>query len=285
MVKRCLLVGGDNRQRIMANLLAEQGITVYCYGMDSCVNLSGQALRTDRIPPTDLVIFPIPLTRDGKTVNARYATRELPLDSILRELHSDATVCGGLMPAAITAELERRGIRYYDYGKSEEFARRNALPSAEGAIEIALRNTPFVLEDARVCVVGYGRIGKVLTKKLKALGCRVTATARKAADLAAIQAAGVMAIPTADLKEQPPFDILFNTVPAPVIDRDVLDAQNPNLLIIDLASPPGGVDFSYAEEKKIRTIHALSLPARCAPVTAARIILDLIHHFTTETEG
>jgi len=77
-------------------------------------------------------------------------------------------------------------------------------------------------------------------------------------------------------------DIVFNTVPAMVLDRDLLFKLNKEALIIDLASKPGGVDFLAAEELGIKTIHALGLPGKTAPVSAARIIKDTIYNILEE---
>lgn len=283
-MKHCLLIGGDNRQRLIADQLLKQGMQVFCYGMDGCVTLPKQAVITDKIVPAELVIFPIPMTRDGKNLFTQYASSPIPLDAILAELQADTIVCGGLIPDFVQRECKRRGIACFDYGKDEQFQLLNAVPSAEGAVEIALRNTPYILENAKTCVVGYGRIGKCLVKKLLGLQCRVTATARKETDLQAIQKAGATAVPTSQLAEHKAFDIIFNTVPAPVIDTSVLERQTTDTLIIDLASKPGGVDFDYAAKQGIHCIHALSLPAKCAPITAAESIITVIFNFLAETD-
>ena len=51
-------------------------------------------------------------------------------------------------------------------------------------------------------------------------------------------------------------------------------------LIIDLASLPGGTDFAAAQRLGCKAIHALSLPAACAPDTAgeavARTVLTIL---------
>jgi dipicolinate synthase subunit A len=53
-------------------------------------------------------------------------------------------------------------------------------------------------------------------------------------------------------------------------------------LVIDLASKPGGVDFEYAQYKGIKTIHALSLPGKVAPVTTAMYMETVIYNIIKE---
>ena len=70
----------------------------------------------------------------------------------------------------------------------------------------------------------------------------------------------------------PAFDTVVNTVPAPVLSEAVLARLRPQSLIVDLASSPGGTDFDAARRLGHRAIHALSLPAACAPETAGEAV-------------
>ena len=159
----------------------------------------------------------------------------------------------------------------------------NAVPTAEGAIECAMANTPFTLNESRCMVIGYGRIGKLLSQKLRALGANVTATARRHSDIAWIKSHGFDACRTQELAEKiGECDIIFNTVPHCVLDFKALSVTKPNVLIIDLASRPGGVDFETAKELERRVIWALSLPGKVAPYTAGRIIKDTIMNIIEE---
>ena len=64
--------------------------------------------------------------------------------------------------------------------------------------------------------------------------------------------------------------------------RDVLKRIKKDTLIIDLASRPGGVDFSAAKELGLRVIWALSLPGKIAPVTSGAIIKDTVMNIIKE---
>ena len=67
-------------------------------------------------------------------------------------------------------------------------------------------------------------------------------------------------------------DLIINTAPSRVITKEVLSCLKKDVLIIDLASRPGGVDMDEASLLGIRVIWALGLPGKCAPVSAGRII-------------
>ena len=78
------------------------------------------------------------------------------------------------------------------------------------------------------------------------------------------------------------YDLVINTVPAPVLGREGVAALKKGAAVIDLASRPGGVDLAAAEELGVRAVHALSLPGKTAPVTAGKYIMDTVYHIMEE---
>lgn len=161
----------------------------------------------------------------------------------------------------------------------------NAVPTAEGAIEIAISETPVTVHGSRCLVLGYGRVGKTLSHSLLSLGAKAYVVARKYADLAQIENYGCHPLTMNDAKSRiAGFDIIFNTIPALVLDSDTLARTRKDTLIIDLASKPGGVDFEAAKQLGLNVIWALSLPGRVAPVTAGHIIKDTIINMLAESE-
>ena len=162
----------------------------------------------------------------------------------------------------------------------------NAVPTAEGAIEIAIAETPFTIHGSKSLVLGYGKIGKILSKDLYALGAQTYVEARKYADLAMIEGHGYEPLPLDNLKDHiHEFDIIFNTIPSLILDDEILAKVKKDALIIDLASKPGGVDFDAARELGVNTIWALSLPGKVAPISAGQIICDTIYNILSELEG
>lgn len=163
----------------------------------------------------------------------------------------------------------------YNYLENECFKTLNAIPSAEGAIMLAMQNSQKTLWQSHTAVVGYGCIGTVLCSRLSAFDAHVTLYARSETALAKARRDGVQA-KHISLLATAKCDILFNTVPAPVIDKTVLLSFSRSPFIIDLASRPGGVDFAAADELGIKYVHALSLPAKYAPLTAGEILKDTV---------
>lgn len=158
-----------------------------------------------------------------------------------------------------------------------------AVPTAEGAIQIAMEQTDVTLHGLPVLVIGYGRIGSVLANKLSALGVQVTVSARSCRDIARIEAAGMAAVDTRRLTEiLDGFPLVFNTVPAAVLGAAELAKLPAESLVIDLASQPGGIDLAATPPAGVRVIHALSLPGKAAPVTASIAVRDTIYAILNE---
>ena len=159
----------------------------------------------------------------------------------------------------------------------------NTIPTSEGAIQIAMEELSTTIYGLKVLITGFGRITKVMVKALNGLGAKVTITARKYSDLAWAEIYGCRAIHICELDScLSDFDIVYNTVPAVILDDKRLSALKDNCLVIDLASKPGGVDFDTARRLGIKTIWALSLPGKVAPITSGEIIAGTICNILSE---
>lgn len=225
------------------------------------------------IEPSDIIIFPIPY----KDATGKLKGTELFLSDIAPKLNSTNSVILGKADGAFTDIAARIGFKYIDINEDKRFKVLNAIPTAEAAIAIAMENTAYTLYGQRVLVCGYGCIGKCLVKLLNGFGCTVTVAARKQADLYEAAYLGCRTVRTESIAElASEQDIIFNTCPAPVLDRQVLERVTPQCIIIDLASRPGGCDFEFAKEKGINAKLYLSLPDIYAPQSAGENMYKII---------
>ena len=220
----------------------------------------------------DAFILPLPVTKDGITLNTPLSDKNISLDSFFQLAENKPVFCGMPLP------FNRDNI--YDYSAREEFAAANAVPTSEGAIETAMLEYDGTINNSKCLVTGYGRIGRVLSDMLDGLGADVTVSARNLKDLEFIKAKGFHAIHTSDIKGN--FDIIFNTVPYRIFNAHILAKTAQNSLVIDLASMPGGVDFGAAERLHIKAVHALSLPGKVAPKASGIIIKNAVYNIIRE---
>ena len=274
---RVSVIGGDLRQLTLAELLTKDGydVKVIGFGENSMSSKYKTAKDINEASESDIIILPMPVTLDYKNVNTPFDQNPINLEHLSDIVKKDAIILGG----RVTKEIFElfKDNKCIDYYTREELMIKNAVPTAEGAIEIALTETPITLSESKCLVIGYGRIGKVLSKLLKSLGAEVTVSARKYSDLAWIDINGYNSVHNDNLKSVAnKFDVIFNTAPALILDEEILKTITSDCVVIDLASKPGGVDFEKARDLGLKVIWALSLPGKCAPLSSGKIIKETI---------
>ena len=205
------------------------------------------------------------------------------LIEIMKELAPGSVLVGAQSSDALKEQASLCGVQYLNLMEDEAFAVQNAIPTAEGALSIILSNTECVLRGMDIAIVGFGRIGRVLSQMLYLLGANVHVIARNPIDRA-----WATGFSTCDLKAMPEelkiCKVLVNTVPAQIIGKNALQALPEKSLLIELASTPYGFDGDTARELGHMVILAQALPAKVAPDSAsdymAEAVLRLIAQHT-----
>lgn len=175
------------------------------------------------------------------------------------------------------------GFRLIEYGKIPSFVEENGAITAEGALQIAMRHRLRTLRGSDVLVIGYGGIGKPLSAMLKSLGADVSVAVRREEQLWILKGEGYRPILSKDLLQfAGEYDVIFNTAPQLLLTRPVLEQMSPGVLIVDLASRPGGVDWKTAREMELKAVHALALPGQLTPVSGAIAIQHAIYQICEE---
>ena len=147
----------------------------------------------------------------------------------------------------------------------------------------AIEKTQGTLYGSRCLVVGYGRIGKVLSHRLHHLGADVTVSARKRSDLAWGEVYGYRTVHTEKIVDRiGDYDLIFNTVPSMVLDAACLKEVKQSCILIELASPPGGIDREAVKEYNLHLLEERGLPGIIAPEASAKVIRDAIYHILEE---
>ncbi len=265
MFRRISVIGGDLRQLTLARMLISDGYDVLIYGFTKDIKADGipQTTNLAEALDCDIVILPVPVSFDNKNINTPFSDSELPIDDLIKKINPLSVIFGGRISEHISRQLTARGVKHSDYMTRDELAIRNAVPTAEGAIQIAISETPITLHGSKCLVLGYGKVGKILSHCLNGLGAGTYVGARKYADLALIESHDCVPLTVNEAKARiGEFDVIFNTVPALILTADILKKVRQDTLIIDLASKPGGVDFESAGELGLRVIWALSLPGK-----------------------
>jgi dipicolinate synthase subunit A len=245
--KNFLILGDDARQAHLARILEGDGLPV-----------------TRCLRDADYIILP-PVARDS-----------ISLDEVADIKYAAVIFCG-IIPTWMREQFVGRGAKIVNYLECETFAIANVIPTVEGALAVAVTETERTIFAANAAVLGYGRIGRILSERLETFGANVKVFSAPEEEIMWARTSSHNALPLGRLgKHFPEFDIIFNTIPDRVIDEDLLCKAKKNVLVIDLASAPGGVNFKEASRLGVRVIHALSLPCKFSPYTAAEILKNAV---------
>lgn len=267
MAKTIGILGGDRRMSLLSHYLKEDGYTVRTWALPGGVEPSALCDAAG----AEVIILPVPMARDG-TLNGT----DLALPELWKLLHPTQRIFAGAVRAEDKEAAQGRGLTITDFFSREELSVRNAVPTAEGAIETAMQHLSVTLHGTPCLVIGFGRIGKLLAHDLKALGAKVTVSARKLSDLAWIDAFGYAGEHTNRLfGKLGDFRVIFNTVPQQVVGEALLQELMPDCLLIELASI-SGFDLAAVEKLRLNYIKAAGLPGKVAPETAARAMKETL---------
>ncbi len=275
------VLGGDERSVHVVTRLLRDGHEVRTYQMERAQSVQGTACPTAEaaLSGAGCVVLPVPLSTMPGMLNAPYGSHEMPLAELWPMIPAGVPVFSGAVKPGERAQAEEHGVVLTDLLTMEELAVKNAALTAEGALSVLIQETDHCLMGESILIIGAGRIGKLLGLRLRALGAKVTVSARKDSDLAWCRA---LCLGVADTREMelilPRFSCVVNTVPSPVLSGDRLERLPQGTIILELASKPGGVDLAAAEKCGVRVVNAGGLPGKTAPKSAAEAIVDTIYH-------
>lgn len=278
-ILKFMIIGGDCRFSYMKKSLEKKGF-------DAKRIYPGE-YKADDFSDVDVFILPVPVSRDNVNINTPLAGEAFYFGDFLRLLPEGCMVAGGLWNDYMVEKLTQKNIKVFDYYKDDALALKNAVPTAEGVIEILINSLPVTLDGLKCVVTGYGKCGSVLSRKLKALGAKVTVAARSGKDLCAAAEDGMKICPLSELGKEPVDAVaVINTVPARIIDADIIRNLDKDCILVEIASAPFGIDFDAAAKYGITAVKAGSLPGKTAPQTAGEIICDtVLSYYGSDFDG
>ncbi|MGE5423591.1 MAG: dipicolinate synthase subunit DpsA, partial [Ignavibacteriales bacterium] len=202
----------------------------------------------------------------------------------LRGMAASGLIIIGTARPFLTEWSANLGLNLMQIGDMDEVAILNSIPTAEGAVQIAMEEMDSTIHGCNAVVLGCGRVGTTLARLLKNLGAYVTVVSRERAELARAYEIGCQRVELQNIAEVViGADVIFNTIPAVVLGTEILRRLSYDTLIIDLASAPGGTDFETANDCGIKAILAPGLPGKVAPQMAGKILADVVPRLLIES--
>lgn len=274
-IRSFLFAGGDERQLYAADKLKKMGYETAAAGFEKYDGaVPYKAESTENTCLYDAVVLPLPLTRDGENIKAPFSENKISIKSLSELIGKGKNIFGGKMSDDIKKLFSENKI--YDCYSREDFQLLNAVPTAEGIAEIALRELPITVDGAAIVVFGFGRTGKAIGELFKAMGADVIIGARRASVLAEAEKRGFKTVNISDDFDIPEkIRMAVNTVPAEILSKKHMK-QLKGCLYAEAASAPYGTDLEKARAAGVNVILASGLPGKIAPESAGEIIAKTI---------
>lgn len=281
--KNLLIIGGDQRYLEVIDQLATKGVNIFLDGYDqlsfSHSNIRNGVPGKDDLSKMNAILLPLNGTDTEGGVEAVYSDRSVGLTyELLQQTPAHCTVFTGVANEYLDRVTKKANKKLTRLTARDDVAILNSIPTAEATLNLAIQKTDYTIHGANILVLGFGRVGITVSRLFAAVGAHVSVAARKDADFARITEMGMQPVAIDRLADyMDGMDICINTIPHPVLDEAILSKADTSIIVIDIASKPGGTDFKFAHEKGMKAIHALGLPGKTAPKTAGRIIGDVLY--------
>lgn len=262
----------DQRQKYISEFLPgriESGLWVDEESEHICI---------EQIQRATTIVLPTPAAKVSKTMD---------LSEILKHNLKNCThVFGGKISREWKDWFLRHNMQCFDFMEDERVALENAYITAEGTVAEILKAGKYAIRGQKIIVTGYGRCGRSVANLLAAMGAKVTVLARSVQNRKQAKADGHNAVDFSYGPEEAYGTRTFvNTVPACVLNRNIIGEMHKDAIIIDIASAPGGTDLVAAKEYGITVVPALGLPGIYTTKSSAKIMADAILRQTSRKNG
>jgi dipicolinate synthase subunit A len=283
-----VLVGGDARQLEVIRCLSELDAALTLVGFDKLETPFSGVVKaewsTEIIQSADVLVFPAVGTDDEGIISTLFTDQVLKLtEAHFSVIPEHCKLITGMAKPYLRNLCKKYHVELIELFERDDVAIYNSIPTAEGALMIAIQNTDITIHDSNCMVLGLGRTGFTMARTLHALGANVKVGVRRSDAFARAFDMGFEPFYMPDLARQAGnIDLIFNTIPTMIVTAQVIAQLPLRACIIDLASKPGGTDFRFAEKRGIKAMLAPGLPGIVAPKTAGRIIANSLSQIILE---
>ncbi|SFF71090.1 dipicolinate synthase subunit A [Halobacillus alkaliphilus] len=282
------VIGGDARQIEIIRRLNGWDATVYIAGFNQLNESFTEAIdldfESDQVKKLDAIILPIPGMDEEGNVDGIFSNRLISIsEDWLKKTPEHCLIFTGISNNYLNELTKRVNRSLIPLMDRDDVAIFNSIPTVEGTLMLVIQHTDFTIHGSKVIVLGLGRVGMGLARTFDHLGAKVSVGVRSSKSAARVYEMGLTPIDMTNIQDfDLECDILLNTIPHLVVDASLIKQLPSHALILDLASKPGGTDFSYADKRGIKAILAPGLPGIVAPKTAGQIIADVVYRLLSK---
>lgn len=285
---KVLLLGGDARQLEIIHKLCELDAQVTVCGFEQKNEIHPKAVAVElnqhALQDLDALILPAVGTDDEGFIHTVFSSESLQLTTEhVAALPKQCTIYAGMAKSYLKKLCHDNQLKLVEMFERDDVAIYNSIPTAEGALMMAIQHTDITIHRSNALVLGFGRTGISMARVLQALGANVYFGVRRSEQYARAYEMGFKPFYTKDLEHYVSnIDLLFNTIPTMIITAQIIEKLQKSAVIIDLATKPGGTDFQFAEKLGVKAILAPGLPGIVAPRTAGLLLADCLSQLMEE---
>lgn len=256
------VLGGDERNLYLTRKLISNGHDAkWCYAERHDEALLRCTDTQYHISSADVLILPLPLTRDGVSLNCPFGQDTVLLDDV------KAYIKGKTI---FTSDDSISGINYFsDKGVIVENARLTAV----GFLSELLKFEKGDIMGKKALVTGFGNVSKCVCKILSDNGVSVFVAARSSIQR---HEAAVTGYGTGDFSKVKKiisdFDYIVNTVPSKVLSDSTLLKIRAGSAYFELAS----LVQKETENRHFAYIDCKGMPGKHTPKGAGEVIADFV---------
>nr|WP_312214758.1 hypothetical protein [Clostridioides sp.] len=248
---RGLIIKDDDRYDYASTYLKEKGVII--------------EENFDNLKDLDFILFPFKEDVDIEKFNDRF----------FESLSKNALLLSGVRNNFLEKMSNIYKLDYFPLMEEKSVSVMNAVPTSEGIISHIIQSTNMPVFDSHILVIGYGVCGQDLCKRLNGLNANAYTLVRNDVKEARAIANGVKPVYIEDIYNYS-FDVIVNTVPNKVLEREHIERFK-DTLIIDISSKPHGFDVEYMKSINENFVVLSSIPSKCAVKFAGEILAKNIY--------
>lgn len=239
----------------------------YYYVIDKCNRRSFylyEMLKKENYLVSDFKNNDIVIPKDTIPVYVFAPSKRIE-DSDMPFIQKGSYVFAGKMDEAL---IKPNCINFVPLMSDELYVYYNSVITAEGAMQIAMTSLDKAIYDSYIMVLGYGRLGKAVARIFKDCAKGVGVATYNLVEYHSAGTHYITYIDNSFIKNMAAYDVIINTIPAPILDIQAIKHVRVNGLFIDLASV-GCIEAGALNKIHFNYMPALQLPDKVAPYTAA----------------
>lgn len=273
MKKTIGIIGGDLRQRYLAEVI-EKPVVFFA---NESINEREMVIKgcnlSDIFLESDIIIAPIPFSRDKKHVYSKYFVEVVSIESFMAKVTKDNIIFGGPFSEEVLANIKKIGAKVIDVTDIETFKMKNAIPTSEGVIAEIIHKLDCTIHGSKGLILGYGYCGKCLVKNLKDLGASVDIYTLNSIEERAVTNNTLNLV--SDFHSSKKYDYIINTIPKIIMEvEEILTCTE---LFIDITE-------AYEMDNDC-FVKMRGIPGRFSPRTAGTIIGEIINELIKNVTG